>query len=226
MEGLESTDRSRLVQRYGKTFPLNTNIYVDNEVADHCYLLQEGRVRLMMRGRQIVRSVAVLKPGDLFGEEALIIGSTRRNTAVSLSNVTVLALSRDVLLDLMAANKSAAARIVGQLVRRLQLAEEQVQSVALHDTASRVVHALLRMAATVDASAEGLGIDISPLELASRAALDVDSVKNAVRQLREGGYVRIVGEQLIIPDLQPLRQLYQLLGVKEEVRGTRITPKP
>ena len=45
-------------------------------------------------------------------------------------------------------------------------------------------------------------------------------MKKSVQQLRDGGYLRIVDERIILPDLDALRQLYQLLGMKEEVRGT------
>jgi hypothetical protein len=89
----------------------------------------------------------------------------------------------------------------------------------LRDQPSRVVNTLLRLAAT---SARGAGeqvLTISPLELSSRVGLDVDAVKRAVQQLRDGGYVRIADEKIIIPDLAALRQLYELLGMKEEVRG-------
>jgi hypothetical protein len=62
-------------------------------------------------------------------------------------------------------------------------------------------------------------VTISPLELSSRVGLDVDAVKKAVQQLRDGGYLRISEEKVVIPDLAALKQLYQLLGMKEDVRG-------
>jgi CRP/FNR family transcriptional regulator, cyclic AMP receptor protein len=49
--------------------------------------------------------------------------------------------------------------------------------------------------------------------------LDIDRVKAAVQQLRDGGYLHIVDERILITDLEPLRRLYHLLGIKEEVRG-------
>ena len=43
--------------------------------------------------------------------------------------------------------------------------------------------------------------------------------KRQIQQLRDGSYLRIVNERIVLPDLAALTQLYQLLGVKEEVRG-------
>ena len=98
-------------------------------------------------------------------------------------------------------------------------AEEQVENAMLRDHPSRVVNTLLRLAGGVEPTTDGHVVAISPLELSSRVGLDVDAVKKAVQQLRDGGYVRIAEERIIIPDLAALKQLYQLLGMKEDVRG-------
>jgi hypothetical protein len=39
-----------------------------------------------------------------------------------------------------------------------------------------------------------------------------------VLQLREGQYVRIVEEKVVIDDIDALRRLFTLLGMKEQVR--------
>jgi CRP/FNR family cyclic AMP-dependent transcriptional regulator len=40
-----------------------------------------------------------------------------------------------------------------------------------------------------------------------------------VLQLREGQYIRIVDEKVIIDDIDALRRLFTLLGMKEQVRA-------
>ena len=44
-------------------------------------------------------------------------------------------------------------------------------------------------------------------------------MKKNVQQLRTGGYVRIEGEAIQIPDLNGLRELRRLLEMKEEIAG-------
>ncbi len=222
MVSLETSERTRLLQRYGKELEVNSVIYSEGDGATHSYLLQEGRVRLVRRVRRADRSITVLKPGDFFGEEALVEPAVRRNTAVALSPVSLLSLPQQVLGELLTGNPPVAQHVLAQLVRRLSQAEEQLENVMLRDTPSRVVNAILKLCAGCEQNKLGHVISISPLELASRVGLDVDVIKDAVRQLKEGGYLKIVGEQLVVPDQRPLMQLYQLLGVKEEVRGSAI----
>ena len=220
MEELGNAERARLLERFGRRYALGDTIYSEGDTAEACYLIQEGRVRLVKRIRSAERSLSVLKPGDLFGEDALLKKAVRSAGAVALTEVTVLALDRNTFGVMLAGSPQVASRLVEQLVRRLRDAEEQLENLMLRDHPSRVVNTLLRLAdGGGEATAEGHILWVSPLELSSRVGLDVDAVKRVVQQLRDGGYLRIVDERIVLPDLDALKQLYQLLGMKEEVRG-------
>jgi len=219
VEELGEAERKQLFDRFGKTFEAGASIYGEGDEALHCFLIQEGRVRLVKRIRQSDRSLTVLRPGDLFGEDALVNRTVRGAAAVALTDVSVLALDRKTFGVLLSSNPEVGLRLVEQLVRRLRHAEEQLENAMLRDRPSRVVNTLLRLASLHERTAEGHVLSISPLELSSRVGLDVDAVKRAVQQLRDGGYIRIHDERIIVPDLAALNQLYELLGKKEEARG-------
>lgn len=219
MQELGEAERARLVERFGRGYPAGATIYAEGDEADACFIVQEGRVRLVKRIRTTERSLTVLRPGDLFGEDALLKKAVRSASAVTLTDVTVLALDRKTFGVMLSGNAEVASRLVEQLVQRLRDAEEQLENAMLRDHPSRVVNTLLRLASQTERSQNGWVLAVSPLELSSRVGLDVDAVKRAVQQLRDGGYLRIVDEKIILGDLEALRQLYQLLGMKEEVRG-------
>lgn len=218
MQDVGDSERAKLAERFGRSFGAGATIYAEGDEADRCFLIQEGRVRLVKRIRSAERSLTVLHAGDLFGEAALLHGSKRSAAAVALTEVSVLALDRKTFGDLIAGNPAVATRLVAQLVQRLRDAEEQLENAMLRDHPSRVVNTLLRLASEQPAGEETT-VELSPLELSSRVGLDVDTVKRAVQQLRDGGYLRIIEERIVLPDLAALRQLYELLGKKEKVRG-------
>jgi CRP-like cAMP-binding protein len=219
MDELGDADRARLVDRFGQQFRAGETIYTEGDEAGTCYILQDGRVRLLKRVRATDRSLTMLRPGDLFGEDALLPRADRAATAIAATDVTVLSLDRLTFGRLLSGNPDVGTRLVQQLVRRLRDAEEQLENAMLRDQPSRVVNTLLRMAATREPGVDGYALPISPLDLSTRVSLDVDAVKRAVQQLRDGGYVRIADETIVIPDVDALRRLYELLGMKEEVRG-------
>jgi CRP-like cAMP-binding protein len=219
MDELGATEKARLMERFGRSYAAGAPIYAAGEPADACFLVQEGRVRLVRHIRAEERSLTVLRPGDLFGEDALLPGARRSASAVALDAVAVLALDRRTFGTMLTSHPAVGTRLVEQLVRRLRDAEEQLENSMLRDHPSRVVNTLVRLAAGSAPTPEGYAVQVSPLELASRVGLDVDTVKKVVQQLRDGGYLRIADERVIVPDLETLRSLYRLLGMKEEVRN-------
>ncbi len=206
------------LERFARRFEAGQVLYEAGQPADACFLVQHGRVRLVKRVRGAEHVHAVLRAGALFGEEALVPDGVRQSTARALTDVELFAIDRDTFDALLASNPEVARRIVEQLVRRLHDAEERLENMSLQDAPSRVVHTLLRLARRVPVGPDGHVLRVSPLELSSRVGLDVDSVKRVVRHLRDGGYLEVTEERLVVPDIEPLRRLYELLGAKEEVR--------
>lgn len=212
-------ESARLYQRFGRPFNMGDVIFREGDLGRDAYLLEEGRVRLIKKVRGVERNLMVLKPGDLFGESALIVGATRSSTAIALSAGMALALDQSTLQNLLEHSPKVAARMVQQLVRRLRDAEDQIEIMMLSDTQSKVVAALLKLAQQARDNGADASFTVSPMELSTRVGLDVDTVKRAVQQLREGQYVRVNDERLEVPDLDAMRRLYGLLGVKDELRG-------
>ncbi len=209
----------RLLEKFGRRFAAGEVIFREGEPGVEAFLLQEGRVRLLKKVRTVERSLMVLKPGDLFGESALV-GATRSSTAIALTDGVALALAEGTFRALLQNNATIAARVVQQLVRRLRDLEDQIEFMMIRDTQSKVVAALLKLAQ----GRNGAVVPISPMDLSSRVGLDIDTVKRTVQQLRDGEYVRISEEKLEIPDVEALKKLYALLGVKDDLKGPNGEP--
>jgi CRP-like cAMP-binding protein len=215
-------DPERLRARFGRRFDAGDVIFREGELGAEAYLIEEGRVRLIKKVRSVERSLMVLKQGDLIGESALLAGGVRSSTAIALSPTLALALDQATLQNLLDRHPAVALRILKQLVVRLRDAEDQIENMMLTDPQSKVVNALLKLAQHArdrEGPSGAISFAVSPMELSTRVGLDVDAVKRAVQQLREGQYIRVAEERLEIPDLEALRRLYSLLGLKEEIRG-------
>ena len=104
--------------------------------------------------------------------------------------------------------------VMQQLARRLRRAGEQIENFLLPDPTIRVLNSLLH---ALDDSGEG-PLELSPLELSTRTALDLDQLKAVVGQLQERGYLEAGDQTITIVDVSALRQLHELLALKEEVR--------
>lgn len=221
--------QARLLSRYGRRFSAGTVLFRDGEPATEAFLLQEGRVRLLKQAGRMERSLRVVRPGDLFGESALLRGAARSSTAVALDDVVTLAFDHATFEQVLATSPEVAGRVLNQLIRRMRDAEDQIEILMLRDGQSKVVVALMKFAQQEEqqaAQADGprdapgqISLTLSPLELSAQVGLDVDTVKRIVAQLRETGHIRIQDERVEVPNLDSLRDLYTLLGLKDQLRG-------
>jgi CRP/FNR family transcriptional regulator, cyclic AMP receptor protein len=222
--------QERLLARFGRRFVAGDVLFRDGDPAEEAYLLQEGRVRLIKRVGAMERSLRVLRPGDLFGESALMRGAPRNSTAVALTDGIALALDQATFQQVLSGNPAVGTRVLQQLIRRLRDAEDQIEILMLRDSQSKVVVALTKLARQA-LSAAGrehgpVEVTVSPMELSARVGLDVDSVKRIVQQLRDRGYLRITDERVELPDLEALQELYGLLGVRDQILGADVEPGP
>ena len=214
----------RLLTRYGRRFAAGSVLFRDGDGATEAFLLQAGRVRLIKHAGAMERSLRVVRPGDLFGEGALAPGALRTSTALALDDSVALGFDHRTFDQLLATSPEVAARVLSQLIRRLREAEDQIEILMLGDAQSKVVVALIKHAQQQLAQ-DGrpnhgqVALTLSPLELSALAGLDVHTVKRIVSQLRDRGYLRIQEERVELPDLDNLRELYNLLGVKDQLRG-------
>jgi CRP-like cAMP-binding protein len=210
---VESTDELG-IDRYYRSFSAGTTLYYAGAPAAELYLIRSGRVQLVKRARGVERSIGLYGAEELVGEEALLPGAHRTATAQAIEPVTALVIESDTFRALVRRRPDVGEGVMEQLARRLQRAGEQIENFLLPDPTIRVLNTLIH---TMDDLNEG-PLELSPLELSTRTALDLDQVKAVVGQLRERGYLSAGDQTITISDASALRQLHDLLALKEEVR--------
>ena len=209
----DSTDEIG-IDRYYRSFSAGTTLYYAGAPATELFLIRTGRVQLVKRARGVERSIGLYGAEELIGEEALLPGAHRSATAQAMEPVTALVMESDTFRALVRRRPDLGEGVMQQLARRLQRAGEQIENFLLPDPTIRVLNTLLH---AVDDAEEG-PLELSPLELSTRTALDLDQVKAVVGQLQERGYLSVGDQTITISDASALRQLHDLLALKEDVR--------
>jgi len=209
----DSTDEIG-IDRYYRSFSAGTTLYYAGAPATELFLIRTGRVQLVKRARGVERSIGLYGAEELIGEEALLPGAHRSATAQAMEPVTALVIESDTFRALVRRRPDLGEGVMQQLARRLQRAGEQIENFLLPDPTIRVLNTLLH---AVDVTEEG-PLELSPLELSTRTALDLDQVKAVVGQLQERGYLSVGDQTITISDASALRQLHDLLALKEDVR--------
>ncbi|MBI2897838.1 MAG: cyclic nucleotide-binding domain-containing protein, partial [Deltaproteobacteria bacterium] len=112
MQDLGEQERARLLQRFSRRWNAGDFIFREGEAGSELFILHEGRVRLVKRVRAVERSLLILRPGDLFGENALIEGHVRTCAAAALTDATALVLDVATFESLLRTDANIALRLV------------------------------------------------------------------------------------------------------------------
>jgi len=102
-----------------ETHPVGTVIFKHGDVGEKLYVVVEGRVRITreVQGAGGEEALAIVGPGDVFGEMALLDDAPRSATARVHERCRLLAIHRDAFEDLLFVHKELAYEVLWNVVR-------------------------------------------------------------------------------------------------------------
>jgi len=184
-------------------------IFVQGEQGERCYVIVDGAVKISAYhpdGREAV--LAVLGPGDVFGELSLFDHAARSADATAIENTELLSLGTQALTEAMAAHPEVGLTLLQVLGRRLRQTNEALQDIAFFDVPGRVARRIADLARTHgEATDDGVLIDLplSQESLAQMVGATRESVNKALAVLRRRGLVSRVGRRYLVADIDRLR---------------------
>src|SRR5690242_6538289 len=110
-------------------------LFQAGDAGDSMYLIEDGKVQISMRssdGEDLI--LAVLGPGDFFGEMALIDGNPRSANASVVEHSRLAILSRPHFLSFLSSSPNVAIEMLTALTRRLRRTDELLRHLATRNT--------------------------------------------------------------------------------------------
>jgi CRP-like cAMP-binding protein len=104
----------------GRPFPDGAIIARQGDTGDCMYVIQEGHVELLVDSGSGPVPLAVLGPGDFFGEMCFGAGAIRLATARAVQQVRVLTVDRSTLLRRINEDPTLAVHILDAMSRRIR----------------------------------------------------------------------------------------------------------
>lgn len=213
-----------LLERFGRAFPAGTVLFREGDAAQEMYVIHSGRVEVTRRIRDRSAVLAVLPPGEFFGEMAIINNRPRSATATVVEDAVLLVIDARTFEAMIRGKAEIAVRMIKALASRLDQANQQIELLLLRDTNHRVVHCL-RSLAEQQGSTGPLGtetyIPVTLATLAGRVALDEAEVQEVLNRLRSARLVLpareagIDGDGFVVPEVGRLVDFLEFLDMKE-----------
>jgi CRP/FNR family transcriptional regulator len=167
------------------------------------FLIKTGRVRIARNtadGKEV--TVAILGPGDMFGEDALFGGAERTTVATCMEETLICKAHADELIGLLTGNSALALNVAQMLSDRLGDASATIEDLAYAKISDRLVNLFERLAGELGRPAEDgtfLDVRLTHQEIASiigstreTVSLEMSALVRAGQIKQENGYITVL----------------------------------
>ena len=209
--GLADADLAELAAGLrARRYPRGATIFLCGDPGESLCIIESGLVRLGLTsadGREMV--LALLGPGDFFGELAILDGRPRSADAIAVEDTRLLLLQRESFLRALEARPRLAIQLLGVLSERLRRDAQILQDVVFLDVPGRLAGVLLRLAGGSDESPDAarvVPVRLSQAELASMVGTTRESVNKWLRAFEQRGLIRRVRRQIVLLRPEELRE--------------------
>jgi len=131
--------------RFRKTFQQGDVIFSEYEPGDNFYLIQSGRVQIVKIFGDLEKTIAVLNPGEIFGEMAILEEAPRSATAIAMDQMTALEFNQENFEILMQGNPQVALTLLKLFAMRIHDQKRKFQILTLDDVEAKVADVFLML---------------------------------------------------------------------------------
>jgi CRP/FNR family cyclic AMP-dependent transcriptional regulator len=204
--GLEDEAASALSAAMG-TIKLKRGevLFHEGDTEDRLYVVISGKIKLGRSGSAGRENLlAVLGPGQMFGELSVFDPGPRSTTATAVTVSELRTLEHDVLTGWLTGHPEVARGLLGQLAARLRRANDVVADLVFSDVPGRVAKALLDLAKRFgDPRDDGVHVhhDLTQEELAQLVGASRETVNKALADFAARGWIRLEPRSVTLIDV-------------------------
>jgi len=183
--------------------PRGTRVFDAGDTERIIYFVKRGAVRIVREtadGKEV--TVALLGPGDLFGEESLFDDGGRTTHAVVVEDALLCTSRADDLFGLLSRDPVLALNVAKVLSERLDDARTTMEDLAYARVGDRIEHLYRKLAAEHGVAVDGgLRVDVrlTHADIASLVGSTRETVSLELAKLVERGRLRHAGRAIVVP---------------------------
>lgn len=198
-----------------RKFSREQNIIHESDDTSHTFfLIASGEVKVYLSGSDGRETIlALLGPGDFFGEMSLIDGEPRSASVKSTSNSELITIHRDDFVEKMRQFPDLAMSFLEEMSHRLRKANRQISSLSTLTVFGRIAGTLINLAEERGVRThfdDGRMITKIPnkptqQQFAEMSGTTRETVSRVLNSLKKKGVIAIVGKDILL--LEDLEQI-------------------
>jgi CRP-like cAMP-binding protein len=193
-----------------RSYTLNQMIFSENEPGHDLFILQKGKVKItkIINGNDVILNI--MKPGDIFGEMALLDNKPRSASAIANESVELMVINKSNFESMVQTQPQLMSKIVTVLSERVWNAYKKISNSMIEDINGKIADTLLTQvekSRTKIAPHTEFDFKLSIFDLLKMLNLTDRDTAVILKFISNNKFMRMDGENLVCVDLALLERL-------------------
>jgi CRP/FNR family transcriptional regulator, cyclic AMP receptor protein len=197
-------------ERFAKKYKPGNVIISEFEPGNNFYLIQSGRVQLVKCLNGAKKNIDILKPGEFFGEMAILDNSPRSATCVAIGNVKCLEFNKENFELLITGNPQIAVILLKLFCKRIYDQKRRFRILVIKDLQARLADVFLmfdEMNPPANPNERQRKFNLTTADLAHWAGLPLDTTRDEVNKFVEKRKIEIYDNYMLIANIADMKRI-------------------
>lgn len=210
-------------KNFSRTYPKDTMIFSESQPGQELYIIQKGSVKITKIVNDNEQLLALLKPGDIFGEMSLLENKPRSASAISHDDTVLMAVNNANFNRMVASQPQIISKLTQLLSERIWFIYKQLANTQLSDSLGRMYDALLIQLEKlrIPMSAQAYTFDFGPQELINLVGLPKDEGNALIRKMFENTKIKVVNNKIHLTSTEEVEKQAKYYRKMERIDKSR-----
>ena len=198
------------LKRFAKQYKPGNVIISEFEPGNSFYLIQSGRVQLVKCVNGAKKNLDIMKPGEFFGEMAILDNSPRSATCVAIGNVECLEFNKENFQLLIMGNPQIAIILLKLFCKRIYDQRRRLRTLAIKDVQARIADVFLmfdEMNPSVNANDRQRKFNVSAADVAHWAGLSPEATRDEINKFVEKRKIEVYDNYIIVDNIADMKRI-------------------
>ncbi len=206
-------------ERFQKKYEPDQVIICEFEPGDSFYLIQSGEVQLVKCVNGVKKNLDILKPGEFFGEMAILDNSPRSATCMAIGQVECLEFNKANFEVLVTGNPQIAIVLLKLFCKRIYDQKRRLKILTIKDPTARIADTFCmfdEMNPSLKAGEKSRRFNITQADITSWSGLPSAVVQEEMHKFTSGGKVQVFDNYMIVTNINDMRRTVEFKSVQRK----------
>jgi CRP-like cAMP-binding protein len=209
---------------FNRVYPKSTMIFSENEPGKELYIIQKGSVKITKIVNNNEVMLAILKPGDIFGEMALIENKPRSASAIAYEDCALLTVNKKNFQMMVKTQPQLITKLTTILAERIWFMYKQLANTMVKDPIGKMYDALsiqLEKNRVRINSGENYTFEFGPNELLNFCGLPLKDGEMYLKKFFENRKLRVVDNKIFTTDVEDIIKQSEYYKKMQKIENAR-----